>query len=217
MANRTNAVYKGITLATNLGEPMLLAANFREGTVDVYDTNLDLAQFSDPRAPAGFAPFNVQVLDGIIFVTFAKQDAAKHDDVPGAGNGFIDVFDLKHGRFHRFATGSNAGGHLNVINSPWGLALAPKGFSKHGDELLVGNFGSGTIMAFDSDGDFRGLLNTSHDQPIIIDGLWGLAFGNNGSAGVSSTLYFTAGLNGEADGLFGAIIPVPKKSHQDND
>ncbi|HSY19295.1 MAG TPA: TIGR03118 family protein [Candidatus Acidoferrales bacterium] len=214
---RTTAVYKGITLITNTGTPLLLLANFAEGTVDAYDTNLDLVQFSDPHAPPGYAPFNVQSIHGFVFVTFAKQDDAKHDDVAGNGNGLIDVFNPHTGRFHRFATGSDAGGHLKAINSPWGVALAPGSFGGAGDRLLVGNFGSGTIMTFDANGDFGGLLEDTHHQPIAIDGLWGLAFGNDGRAGVSQTLYFTAGLNGEADGLFGSIVPAPAKKHQDDD
>ena len=217
LASRSNAVYKGITLVTNTGTPLLLLANFRESSVDVYDTNMNLTQFRDLKAPAGYAPFNVQNLGGLVIVTFAKQDADKHDDVAGEGHGLIDVFNPWNGRFHRFATGSDAGGYLKVIDSPWGVALAPKSFGAHGDELLVGNFGSGTIMAFEADGDFQGLLKDSNRQPIAIDGLWGLAFGNGGKAGVPDALYFTAGLNGEADGLFGSIVPAPKKSHIDDD
>jgi uncharacterized protein (TIGR03118 family) len=214
LVSRTNAVYKGITLVTNTGTPLLLLANFREGTVDVYDTNLDLIQLADSRAPAGYAPFNVKNLDGLVVVTFAKQDAEKHDDVPGDGDGLIDIFNPWTGKFHRFATGTDAGGHLKAINSPWGIAVAPRGFGKHGDQLLIGNFGSGTIMAFGIFGDFRGFLEDSNFHPIAIDGLWGLEFGNGGKAGVPDSLYFTAGLNGEADGLFGSIVPAPKKSHK---
>jgi len=214
LTNRSSAVYKGITLVTNTGTPLLLAANFSEGTVDVYDTNLNLTQFSDPWAPTGYAPFNVQNIDGFVFVTFAKQDSEKEDDAPGPGHGLIDVFNPKTGRFHRFATGSDAGGRLKAINSPWGVALAPNSFGKHCGRLLVGNFGSGTIMAFEADGDFQGFLENSHDKPIVIDGLWGLAFGNGGKAGVPDALYFTAGPNGEGDGLFGSLVPVPVKKHE---
>ena len=213
LVSRTNAVYKGITLVTNTGKPLLMLANFREGTVDVYDTNLNLTQFKDWRAPVGYAPFNVKNLDGLVVVTFAKQDAEKHDDVAGDGNGLIDVFNPWTGKFYRFATGTGAGGYLMAINSPWGIAVAPGSFGKHGDELLIGNFGSGTIMAFGIFGDFRGFLEDSNFQPIAIDGLWGLEFGNGGKAGVPAALYFTAGLNGEADGLFGSIIPAPEKMH----
>jgi len=225
LVSRTNAVYKGITLVTvkgrhmgtNIETPLLLLANFSEGTVDIYNTNMDLVQVSDPKAPAGYAPFNIQNIDGNIFVTFAKQDDAKHDDVAGVGHGLIDVLDLKSGKFHRFATGSDAGGKLNSINSPWGLALAPKSFGEHRDELLVGNFGSGTIMAFGGGGNFRGLLEDTNDAVIVIDGVWGLSFGNGGSAGVPNALYFTAGLNGEADGLFGSLVPAFPKERKNND
>jgi uncharacterized protein (TIGR03118 family) len=211
LVSRSNAVYKGITLIMTAVGPELLAANFAEGTLDAYDTNLTLvAQYMDPRAPKGYAPFNVQLLGGIVFVTFAKQDAAKHDDDPGPGHGLIDVFNPATGKFHRFATGSKAGGNLREINSPWGLALSPTNFGAHADQLLVGNFGSGTIMAFDADGRFKGLLEGRHEWPIVIDGLWGLAFGNGGKAGRPGTLYFTAGPNGEGNGLFGALDPVPE-------
>ena len=214
LVNRTNtAVYKGITLYTNLGEPMLVAANFREGTVDVYDTNLDLAQFKDREAPAHYAPFNVQNLNSLIIVTFARQDAAKHDDVAGKGHGLIDIFDLKTGKFYRFATGSDAGGFNRDINSPWGVAVAPRGFGLHGDRLLIGNFGDGTIMAFDDFG-FEDLLEDTHHHAIAIDGLWGLALGNGGSAGVPDALYFTAGPNGESNGLFGSLTPASEKNHK---
>jgi uncharacterized protein (TIGR03118 family) len=233
LVSRTNAVYKGITLVNIKGNskidgndnghhknkdttPLLLLANFREGTVDIYDTNMDIIQITDPKAPAGYAPFNVQNIDGDVFVTFAKQDDAKHDDVAGPGHGFIDVLDLKNGKFRRFATGTDAGGKLAEINSPWGLALAPKSFTEHGDELLVGNFGSGTIMTFNGGGNFRGLLQDTNEQDIVINGLWGLTFGNDGSAGVSDALYFTAGLNGEADGLFGSIVPAQTTKQKNN-
>jgi len=219
LVTRSNAVYKGITSIMTTSGPVLLAANFREGTVDAYRTNLTLlAQYTDTNAPAGYAPFNVLSLDGMVFVTFAKQDAAKHDDVAGPGNGLIDVFDPATAIFHRFATGTDAGGMLHAIDSPWGLALSPTNFGAHADQLLVGNFGSGTIMSFEADGDFRGLLEDPCDRPIVIDGLWGLAFGNDGKAGRSSTLYFTAGPNGETNGLFGALDPAPpRKPGKDHD
>jgi uncharacterized protein (TIGR03118 family) len=217
LVSRSSAVYKGITLVTNAGKPLLLLANFSEGTVDVYDTNLNLTQFADPRAPAGYAPFNVKSLGGLVIVTFAKQDDAKHDDVAGNGNGLIDVFNPRTGKFHRFATGSDVGGRLHAINSPWGVALAPRSFGQRGDKLLVGNFGSGTIMVFEADGDFVGLLKDPSGQPIAIDGLWALTFGNGGRGGVPDALYITAGLNGEADGLFGSIVPAQKKSREHND
>jgi uncharacterized protein (TIGR03118 family) len=213
-----SAVYKGIALTTTSHGPTLLAANFANGTLDEFDTNLVMfAQAKDMRTPKGYAPFNVQTLGGMVFVTFAKQDAAKHDDVPGSGHGLIDVFNPMTGKFHRFATGSSAGGHLHDINSPWGLALAPKGFGAKQDRLLVGNFGSGTIMAFEADGDFQGLLRDERDKPVVIDGLWGLIFGNDAKGGRSQTLYFTAGPNGESHGLFGALDPVAAQDNHHHD
>jgi len=215
LAMNTNAVYKGITLSTNGGSPTLILANFAEGTVDVYDSTLKLAQYADPKAPAGYAPFNVQTLGKWVFVSFAKKNPGTHDDLAGAGHGLIDLFDPVSGKFTRFATGSDAGGHIKAFNSPWGMALAPKHFGDKSDSLLVGNFGSGTIMAFEANGEFGGLLKDSHHQPMVINGLWGLTFGNGGRAGASSELFFSAGLNDESDGLFGRIIPTSKSSDRD--
>jgi uncharacterized protein (TIGR03118 family) len=214
---RTGAVYKGVALASTKKGTVLLAANFSEGTIDAYGANSItnfalLAQFSDPKAPAGFAPFNIRELKNSFFVTFALQNAEKHDDVAGPGNGLIDVFNPGNGKFVRFATGSNAGGKLDAINSPWGLALAPKSFGPNAaDKLLVGNFGNGTIMTFNGGGQFGGLLEGTDDSPVVIDGLWALTFGNGGNAGVPGTLYFSAGPNGESDGLFGMLNPVKEK------
>ena len=210
----TNNVYKGVTLATTSNGPVLLAANFRNGTVDVYDTNSTLiGQFMDSNAPAGFAPFGIQAISNLVFVTFAKQDADKHDDVPGRGNGLIDVFDPDTGIFHRFATGSSAGGKVKEMNSPWGIALAPKSFVKHNAQLLVGNFGSGTIMTFDSGGRFQGTLQAEHGPGIVIDGLWALTFGNGTKGGDPAKLYFSAGPNEESHGLFGSL-EVARHGHQ---
>jgi len=216
LATRTNAIYKGVTLATFGTNTVLLAANFHESTLDVYDGNSQLlGQFRDQRAPAGYAPFNVQNLNGVIFVTFAKQDAAKKDDVSGRGRGLIDTFDINTGRFHRFATGKAAGGHVREMNSPWGLAIAPSTFGSHGNQLLVGNFGSGTIMTFDAHGRFTGLLHGPEDCPVTIDGLWGLTFGADGGvSGVSTDLYFSAGPNDERHGLFGAIQALNESDDQ---
>jgi uncharacterized protein (TIGR03118 family) len=214
LATRSNAVYKGVALATGPNGPLLLAANFSEGTLDVYSTNMSLMQFADADAPAGYAPFNVQNLNGMIFVTYAKQDEDKEDDVPGKGHGLIDVFDPQTGTFHRFATGSDAGGHLQAIDSPWGMALAPQTFGEHAGQLLVGNFGSGTIMAFDPDGTFRGLLHGTRHGKIEIEGLWALSFGNGGRGGDPNTLYFTAGPDDETHGLFGSIEPASKRGHR---
>lgn len=215
----TNAVYKGITLVTNPA-PMLLVANFHNGSLDVYGPGMvPMGQFMDSMAPEGYAPFNVQSLNGMVFVTFAKQDDAKHDDVAGPGHGLIDVFDPATQMFHRLATGSDAGGKLRALNSPWGLAISPMGFGPHSDQLIVGNFGSGTIMTFNEEGDFRGFIEGPRERPLVIDGLWGLKFGNGGRGGVPGTLYFSAGPNGESHGLFGSINPVkpPMHGHKGHD
>jgi uncharacterized protein (TIGR03118 family) len=151
LATRETAIYKGVTLATVGSNTVLLAANFHEGTLDVYQSGSTTpTQFADRTVPAGYAPFNVQNLNGAIFVTFAKQDASAKDDVPGSGQGLIEVFDVNTGAFGRFAAGSRAGGHISQMNSPWGLAVAPSTFGEHANQLLVGNFGSGTIMTFDA-------------------------------------------------------------------
>ena len=209
-----NSVYKGITLISNVGGPMLLVANFRQATLDAYDGGVNLVhQFMDTNAPDGYAPFNVQLLDGMVFVTFAKQDAAKHDDDPGRGHGLIDIFNPMTGMFHRYATGTDAGGHNSAINSPWGLAISPAKFGEHSDQLLVGNFGSGTIMALDEHGRLEGLLRDAHERTIVIDGLWALTFGNGTKAGVPDTLYFSAGPDKESHGLFGQLEPAKKREH----
>ncbi len=211
------SVYKGITLATNSSGPVLLVANFRQATVDVYDGSLKLmGQFSDPRAPGGYAPFNVRNISGMILVTFAKQDADKHDDVAGPGNGLIDLFNPGTGAFHRLVTGTDAGGKLREINSPWGIVVSPGRFGRHADRLLVGNFGSGTIMSFDEHGRFRGLLKGVDGGPIVIDGLWGLTLGNGGNAGSPETLFFTAGPEHESHGLFGSLQPAMDRNDDDS-
>jgi uncharacterized protein (TIGR03118 family) len=223
LAQRTNAVYKGVTLATNSSGRVLIAANFSEGSMDFYDTNTTLFQqlFDVSALNLGYAPFNVQNIGGLVFVTFAKQDAEKEDDVPGHGHGLIDILDPQTGVLIRFVTGTDAGGTLKEINSPWGVALAPNSFGQHGGQLLVGNFGSGTIMTFTADfnaeGEFQGLLRGRRHGNIKIDGLWALTFGNNGSAGGSTdTLFFTAGPDDESHGLFGFLTPSNGKNDQND-
>lgn len=206
LATRATAVYKGLTLATNGSGPVALAANFREATIDVFGANgTFVGQFSENSLPAGYAPFNVQNVSGVVFVTFAKQDAAKHDDVPALGRGAVEIFDPRTGKFQPFAIGKRAGGKVSDMDSPWGVALAPSTFGKHANQLLVGNFGSGSIMAFDMHGNFRGLLTGSVGLPVVIDGLWALTFGGHGSSGVPTDLYFTAGPFAENHGLFGVL------------
>jgi uncharacterized protein (TIGR03118 family) len=200
------AVYKGLAIGTNSAGQHLYAANFRAATIDVFDAafnpvTLD-GSFTDPAIPAGFAPFGIQNIGGNqIFVTYAKQNAAKHDDVKGPGNGFVDVFSTSGQLLRRFASGG-------TLNSPWGLALAPSSFGNFHGDVLVGNFGDGLINAFTSAGVFRGQLKSETSAPIQIDGLWGLRFGNGGNGGDVNTLFFAAGINDERDGLFGSIVNV---------
>jgi uncharacterized protein (TIGR03118 family) len=203
------AVYKGLALGTNSSGNFLFATDFRFGTVEMFDAHFTLVKtFTDanlasdcPLRDQCFAPFGIQNIGGKLFVTFALQNAAHHDDVGGAGNGFVDVFDTTGHLLRRFAS-------QGTLNSPWGLALAPGNFGTFSNDLLVGNFGDGRINAFDAGtGAFLGQLQNESGMPITINGLWGLAFGNGGLAGDTSTLFFAAGLNDEADGLLGSIVP----------
>jgi uncharacterized protein (TIGR03118 family) len=204
-AGGTGAVYKGLAIATSGGQTLLYAANFRSGQVEVYNSNFQLVNsFTDPSVPAGYAPFNVQVLNGKLFVTFALQDAAKHDDVAGLGNGFVDQFNLDGSGMTRLASGG-------TLDSPWGLAIAPSSFGSLAGDLLVGDFGDGTINAFNLGTDsFAGQLLNSDGDPIDIGDLWALSVGNDGSAGSSQSIYFTAGIANESDGVFGSLSAVPE-------
>ena len=207
-ANPLN-VYKGLTDANLGGTVYAYLANFHSGAIDVFKGNAGASNltgtFTDPTLPAGFAPFNAMNLGGLLYVTYAMQDGAKRNDVAGAGNGIVDVFDTQ-GNFVRRLV--NPGG---VLNSPWGLALAPVGFGDVGGDLLVGSFGDGTINAFDPvSGAFRQTLTDASGNPLSIDGLWALRFGNGAGAGSTNTLFFTAGPDGETNGLFGELIPTPE-------
>ncbi len=199
------AVYKGLTVAQLNGNSVLYAANFRAGTVDAFDTNfkqvaLSATAFKDPKLPAGFAPFNVQTLNGNVFVAFAKQDSAKHDEIDGPGLGLVDEFDSQGRLIMRFQNGP-------FMNAPWGLAVAPSNFGTFSNDVLVGNFGSGTIIAFDpSSGKVKGLLKGANGKAVAVPGLWAIAFGLGGTTGPSNWLYFTAGIKAEAHGLFGYIV-----------
>ena len=202
--NGPAAVYKGAALADNDGVNYLYVANFRGASVDVFDTNFMpvptvTGAFSDSRIPAGFAPFNIANINGSLVVTYAKQDDAKHDDVAGPGNGFADIYTPSGTLVRRLE-------HGDWLNSPWGVALAPAGFGKFSNHLLVGNFGSGQIAAFETgEGEFEALLKGVDNTPLTISGLWGLGFGNDATAGPATTLFFAAGINHENDGLFGTI------------
>jgi uncharacterized protein (TIGR03118 family) len=194
------AIYKGVTIATSRGRPQLYVADFHNARVEVYDGRFNPVHlrgaFEDRFLPDGFAPFNVQAVDGIVYVTYAKQDEDAEDDVAGPGNGYVDEYNPAGVLIRRLR-------HGDYFNSPWGVAKAPEGFGPFGGDVLIGQFGSGRIAAFNPDnGKFQGFLQDSAGAPIENDGLWALRFGNGTG---SSTLFFTAGLNDEADGLFGKI------------
>jgi uncharacterized protein (TIGR03118 family) len=207
------AVYKGLALATNSAGVFLYATNFRAGTVDVFDSKFKPAKlsgsFSDPRIPPGYAPFGIALIDGNLFVTYALQNAAKHDDQKGPGRGFVDVFDTDGHLITRFAS-------RGVLNSPWGIARAPLNFGPASSRILIGNFGDGRINGFDSDGEFHGALRDLAGHSVKIDGLWSIVFGTEAGTDPNK-LYFTAGTNGEADGLFGSLQAVAAKDHDHDD
>jgi len=213
----SGAVYKGLARARDgSSNEFIFVTNFRAGVIEKYDTNFTfVSSFTDSNLPAGYAPFGIENIGGKLFVTFAIQNAAKHDDVSGPGNGFIDVFDANGTRLQQFAANG-------TLNSPWGLALAPDSFGEFGGAILVGNFGDGRINAFAADtGEFLGQLTDVRGNVIAIDSLWGLKF--NALANVPPghnnhdpdtvdglVLYFTAGIGGEGHGLFGVIKPTQK-------
>ncbi len=202
------AVYKGIAISAGGSGVMVYASDFHNARVDVFDggfqpVSLAAGAFTDPDIPAGFAPFGMQAIGGDIYVSYAMQDAARHDDVKGRGLGYVDVFDPNGRLIRRVVTRGR-------LNAPWGMALAPAGFGRFADRLLVGNFGDGLINAYDpASGEFVGQLRTANDQPIQIDGLWGIAFGNGLLGQPVNTLFFAAGPADEAHGLYGRIDVVP--------
>jgi len=202
------AVYKGLAIATNANGTFLYAANFRFGTVEMFDGNFKLVRsFTDEELAERcrftgqcFAPFGIQTIGDHLFVSFALQNAQKHDDIGGIGNGFVDVFDT-NGSFDRRLISRGR------LDSPWGMALAPANFGAFSNDLLVGNFRNGHINVFDPrTGRHLGELESSNDTPIVIDHLWALSFGNGAAAGATNQLFFTAGIDDEAHGLFGFIM-----------
>ena len=209
----SSAVYKGIASSivpgvTTTVVPMLYAANFFSGKIDVFDGSFNpttvAGGFADPAIPSGFAPFNIQNLGGKLYVTYAKQNPPKNEDIPGAGNGFVDVFDINGNLLQHLVSNG-------PLNSPWGVALAPAGWGAFGGDLLVGNFGDGTINAFDpKSGSTIGTMQDASGNPIVNIGLWGLQFGNGKSGGDPQTLYTASSLNnndGKTHGLLAAITP----------
>jgi uncharacterized protein (TIGR03118 family) len=199
---RTEAgsVYKGAALGTNPDGNFLFVTNFRSAKVEVYDASFNECTkfaFTDRDIPPGFAPFGIENIHGELFVTFAKQDKDKEDDVAGPGLGFVDVFTTSGKLVRRLAS-------RGTLNAPWGVARAPLGSGKFGGAILIGNFGDGRINAFGNRGEFLGQLRNRNGQPITIEGLWALKFGRFQGADPED-LYFTAGINDEKDGLIGEV------------
>jgi uncharacterized protein (TIGR03118 family) len=205
-ASSAGAIYKGLAIGSVGAANYLYAADFHHARVDVFDGSFHLQSwagaFVDRGIPAGYAPFGIQNLNGMIFVAYAKQDADAEDEIAGAGFGYVSAFATNGTFLGRVAS-------RGALNAPWGLAWAPAGFGRFSGNLLVGNFGDGRINAFAWTGrswEARGHLKaaTNH-RPISIDGLWGIGFGNGSGSGPRTTLYFAAGPDDEAHGLFGSI------------
>ncbi|PTB21940.1 TIGR03118 family protein [Trinickia symbiotica] len=210
------AVYKGLVFGVNAKGAFLFATNFRSGHIDVFGpsggTNGFFTPattdggFVDSHIPAGYAPFGIANINGDLFVTYAKQNEDKHDDVAGKGNGFVDVFDTDGHLLRRFAS-------RGTLNSPWGVTRASFAFGRFSGKILIGNFGDGRINVFNNDGTLVDQLEDANGNPISIDGLWTLTLGG-GRNSSSDALYFSAGPNKEVNGLFGMISPVnASKAH----
>jgi uncharacterized protein (TIGR03118 family) len=206
-----NAAYTGLAIATDsYGVTRLYAANFRAGTVDVFDANFTkvpaVYEFVDPHLPRGYAPFNVAAVTAQgktrIFVAYAIQDLAQ---IFGEGRGIVNTFDLDGSQLQRFA-------QHGQLNAPWGIVQTPDDFGELGGTIWIGNFGDGRINSYAGQGGaFIGKVRNAEGKAITIDRLWALRFGNGGNGGATDTLYFTAGPNGEADGLFGSLTPASRQ------
>jgi uncharacterized protein (TIGR03118 family) len=195
------AVFKGIAVTMARGAPVVYATDFHNGRVDTFDGAFHAlpASFVDPNLPAGYAPFGIEAINGTIFVTFAKQDDAQHDDVQGIGLGIVDAFDVDGNFLARIDTAGR-------LNAPWGMAMAPASWGSLSGMLLVGNFGDGRITAIDTAARAEiGYLNDANGNALVVDGLWGITFGNGTGAGDVNTLYVAAGPGGEQHGLFAKI------------
>jgi len=203
VASVHDAIFKGLAIANTSNGPRLYATDFHNNRVDVWDGNFmrvhKKGAFRDKKIPDGYAPFGIDTIKNDIVVTYAKQDKNAEDDVPGAGHGFVDVYSKGGKLLDRFAK-------KGPLNSPWGIAMAPKGFGGASGDILIGNFGDGAINVYSQSGGFLGPMKNAMGNPIKIDGLWALEFGN-GVIGTPKTLLFTAGPNHEAHGLFGDIKP----------
>ena len=204
------AVYKGLALANNGTANFLYATDLHNAKIDVFDTHFHKVTapggFSDSTIPPGFAPFGIESFNNQLYVTYAKQDAAAHDEILGAGLGYVNVFDANGNLVKRFAS-------AGALNAPWGMALAPAGFGSYGGDLLIGNFGDGVINVFDpSSGNSLGAVALANGNKLTIPGLWALVFGNGAANQPAGTLFYTAGPNNQQDGVFGRVDVVTSSS-----
>jgi uncharacterized protein (TIGR03118 family) len=201
----SGAVYKGLAISAGGTGQLLYATDFHNGRVDVFDNTfapvVNAGAFTDPQLPAGYAPFGIQAIGGDIYVTYAKQTPGEDDETAGPGLGVVDVYDPNGALLSRVATHGQ-------LNAPWGIALAPAGFGKFSNSLLIGNFGDGTINAYDPKNYTpQGQLRGADGKPIKIEGLWGIAFGNGVQNQPVNTLFFAAGPDDEEHGLYGRLDP----------
>jgi uncharacterized protein (TIGR03118 family) len=209
-----HAVYKGLAIGTVNGATYLYATDLHNSKVDVFDTNFAKpaamqGKFVDPNMPAGFVPFGIAAANNQLYVTFAMPDQAMHDEVTGAGLGYVDAFDFNGNLLNRFAS-------AGALNAPWGIAVAPTGFGSLAGDVLIGNFGDGTINIFTPNGTSLamsvGALMVTNGAALSIPGLWSLAFGNGDPDKPTTTLFYTAGFANQTDGVFGSISPTSTSS-----
>lgn len=209
--SRSEAIYKGLAFSGDGTRLLLYAADFHNGKIDVFDNTFSPVSlpgsFEDPFIPKGFAPFGIQNINGNLYVTYAKQDKDREDDVAGKGFGYVSIFDTNGRLVKRLVS-------RGKLNAPWGLALAPASFGKFGNKLLVGNFGDGIINVYDpQNGHCEGRLERPDGSPVRIEGLWGLSFGNGVQSQPTDTLFFTSGPGGEEHGLYGRLDAVRRDCH----
>jgi len=201
-----HANYKGLTIgqvSTPSPRTLMYVANFHSGAIEIYDSAFAPTTvpgtFHDPSVPSGFAPFNVLNIGGSIFVAWALPDATHDDEIAGAGLGYVSQF-MPDGTFVRSLQ------HGPWMNAPWGMTISPANFGELSNRILVGQFGSGQIASFDPfTGLFQGLMLSHGNHPVVIEGLWGIKFGNGATAGPANELFFAAGIEDEAHGLFGKL------------
>jgi uncharacterized protein (TIGR03118 family) len=217
----SSSILTGATMAQIEDDRFLYVADIRAGKISVYDTNFKPVRFGedafdDDHRPRGFVPFNVQNIGGNLYVAYAKQNQTKTFVDFGAGLGFVDVFSPRGRLLNRLEYG-------DWFNAPWGLTLAPSDFGTFSHKLIVGQFGSGEILAFDAvTGRFEGKFKDQNNKLIAIDGLWALGFGSGATDSnppnqADNELFFTAGPNAGNDGMFGTLTPVAATLIQGND